>query len=95
MSNKGIYADVFLAQIPRSIQAFAVGRLASPLFDLVGDAKVELLGNARKLRRLSLSRENAAGMDRLNRVQAQGDVDSENALMLEAVRRAQERERLR
>jgi DNA primase len=95
MSNKGIYADVFLAQIPRSIQAFAVGRLASPLFDLVGDARFELLGNARKLRRLSLSRENAAGMDRLNRVQAQGDVDSENALMLEAVRRAQERERLR
>lgn len=95
MSNKGIYADVFLAQIPRSIQAFAVGRLASPLFDLVGDAKIELLGNARKLRRLSLSRENAAGMDMLHRVQAQGDVDSENALMLEAVRRAQERERLR
>ena len=95
VSNKGIYADVFLAQIPRSIQAFAVGRLASPLFDLVGDARFELLGNARKLRRLSLSRENAAGMDRLNRVQAQGDVDSENALMLEAVRRAQERERLR
>lgn len=91
MSNKGIYADVFLAQIPRPIHSFAVGRLASPQFELVGDAKLELLENARKLRRLSLMRENAAGVDQLHRVEAQGDVASENALLLENFRRAREK----
>lgn len=95
MSNKGIYADVFLAQIPRPIHSFAVGRLASPLFELVGDAKFELLENARKLRRLSLSRENAAGVDQLHRVEAQGDVASENALLEEIGRRARERAKQR
>jgi DNA primase len=89
--QKGVYADEFLAQIPRSIHSFAVGRLASPHFELVGDAKLELLENARKLKRLSLLRENAAGVDQLHRVEAQGDVALENALLLEIDRRARKK----
>jgi DNA primase len=91
VSNKGIYADEFLAQIPRSIHSFAVGRLASPLFELVGDARYELLENARKLRRLSLSRENAAEVDELHRVSASGDVDSEMALLRNIDRRVRQK----
>ncbi|HVY49883.1 MAG TPA: DNA primase [Minicystis sp.] len=87
--QKGVYADEFLAQIAPSIHSFAVGRLASPRFELVGDAKLELLENARKLRRLSLLRENAAGVDQLHRAETRGDVASENALLLEIMRRAQ------
>ncbi len=81
--NKGLYADEFLAQIPRPIHSFAVGRLASPQFEQIADAKFELLENARKLKRLSLTRENAAGVDQLHRAEAQGDVDAEMALLRE------------
>jgi len=94
MSNKGIYADEFLAQIPRSIHPFAIGRLASPIFELASEAKVELLENARKLRRLSLSREHAAEVDELHRVEAQGDVDSEMELLRRIARRAREKQGL-
>ncbi|MFO0761039.1 MAG: DNA primase [Byssovorax sp.] len=90
-ANKGLYAAEFLAQIPRPIHPFAVGRLASPRFELIGDAKFELLENARKLKRLSLTRENAAGVDQLHRAEAQGDVDSENALLREAALRARKK----
>ncbi len=89
--NKGIYADDFLAQIPPSIHPFALGRLASPKFEAVSDARFELLGNARKLKRLSLTRENAAVVDLPNKVEAQGDIDSVNALLLETVRRARQK----
>jgi DNA primase len=90
-TNKGLYADEFLAQIPRPIHSFAVGRLASPQFEQIADAKFELLENARKLKRLSLTRENAAGVDQLHRAEAQGDVDSENALLREAALRARKK----
>jgi DNA primase len=90
-SNKGIYADEFLAHIPRSIHAFAVGRIASPAFELVGEAKFELLENAQKLRRLSLSREHAAEVVKLHRVEAQGDIASEIALLHEIKRRTREK----
>jgi DNA primase len=94
LSNKGIYADEFLAQIPRPIHPFAVGRLASPEFENVGEAKFELLENARKLKRLSLTREKEAGVDRLHRVEAQGDVAAENALLREIARMAREKQGL-
>lgn len=80
--------DEFLAHIPASIQAFAAGRLASPVFETVDDAREELLKNARKLRRRSLARENAATVDELQRVAPQGDVALEDVLMLESVKRA-------
>ncbi|HEY4121067.1 MAG TPA: DNA primase [Byssovorax sp.] len=90
-AQKRVYADEFLAQIAPSIHSFAVGRLAVPRFEAADDAKLELLENARKLKRLSLSRENAEGVDQLHRVEAQGDVASENAILLEIMRRAQKK----
>lgn len=87
----GVYADEFLAQIPPSIQAFAVGRLASPAFDSADVAKNVLLDNARKLSSLSLKRENAAEREQLHRVEATGDADMENELLRAVFLRAQKR----
>jgi DNA primase len=87
-TETGINSDEFLARIPGSIHSFAAGRLTSPEFEAAGEAKDELLKNAGKLRRLSLSRENAATVDELHRVAPQGDVALEDALLLESLRRA-------
>lgn len=90
-AEMGVYADEFLAQIPRSIHSFAVGRLASPAFDTSDVAKGVLLDNARKLSSLSLKRENAAEIEQLHRVEAQGDAAKEDELMRAAFQRAQRR----
>jgi DNA primase len=86
-----LHGDEFLALLPRSIHAFAAGRLALPLFETAAEAKGELLENARKLKRLTLSRENAASMERLHRADVQGDVAQEDALLREFARRAREK----
>ena len=87
----GVYADEFLAQIPRPIHSFAVGRLASPAFETVDVAKSVALDNARKLSSLSLKRENAAEIEQLHRVQAQGNADEENERLRAAFARAGKR----
>lgn len=87
--QKGLYADEFLAQIPGSIHSFAAGRLASPVFEAVGEARAALLNNARKLERLSLSREKAAVVDQPNKAEALGDVAAVEAMLRDAQRRAQ------
>ncbi len=87
----GVYADEFLAQIPRPIHSFAVGRLASPEFETVEVAKSVLLDNARKLSSLSLKRENAAEIEQLHRVEATGDADKEDELLRAAIARARKR----
>jgi DNA primase len=86
--EKGLAAADFLAQIPPPIHPFAAGRLASPAFEALGDAKVALLRNAGKLERLHLKRENAAVVDRLHRVESQGDSAAENELLREVQRRS-------
>jgi DNA primase len=90
-AEMGVYADEFLAQIPPSIHSFAVGRLASPAFDTSDVARGVLLDNARKLSSLSLKRENAAEIEQLHRVEAQGDAAREDELMRAAFQRAQKR----
>ena len=87
----GVYADEFLAQIPRPIHSFAVGRLASPAFETVDVAKSVALDNARKLSSLSLKRENAAEIEQLHRVGATGDADKEDDLLRAAIARARKR----
>jgi DNA primase len=87
----GVYAEQFLAQIPRPIHPFAVGRLASPAFETVDVARGVLLDNARKLSSLSLKRENAAEVEQLHRVEAEGDADKENDLLRAAAARARKR----
>lgn len=92
--EKGLAAAEFLAQIPPSIHSFAAGRLVSPAFEAAHEAKTELLENARKLRRLTLLRENAAVVDQLQKGVAMGDVAAEDALLREVQRRALEKHRL-
>lgn len=87
-------ADEFLAQIPASIHAFAAGRLASPVFETAEMAREELLKNAGKLKKLSLLRENAATADQVQRMAPLGDVALEDALLLEAAKRAKAKLRL-
>lgn len=89
--EKGLAADEFLAQIPRSIHPFAAGRLASRAFEAVSEAKADLLENAGKLRRLTLKRENAAVVDQLQRGEAMGDVASEEAFLRQVQRRSREK----
>jgi DNA primase len=89
--EKGLAADEFLAQIPPSIHSFAAGRLAAPVFEGAREAKTELLENARKLKRLTLERENAAAVHQLQRGEAMGDAASEDALLREVQRRAREK----
>src|SRR5262249_40181981 len=43
--QNGLYASEFLAQIAPSIHSFAAGRLASPVFEVGAEARVELLTN--------------------------------------------------
>jgi DNA primase len=87
----GVYADEFLAQIPRPIHSFAVGRLASPAFETADVARGVLVDNARKLSSLSLKRENAAGIEQLHRGEAQGDADTENEMLRVMAERARKR----
>jgi DNA primase len=60
----------------------------------VGETKVQLLKNAKKLKDLSLKRENAAVVDQLHRAESLSDVASETALLREVDRRARERQGL-
>jgi DNA primase len=93
--QKEIWGSEFLAQIPPAIHAFGAGRLASPAFDVLSEAKTELLENAGKLKRLMLRRENAFVVDQLHRAGALGDATSENDLLREVQRRSREKLGLR
>lgn len=86
--EKGFRTADFLALLPPPIHSFAVGRLASPVFEGLADAKIALLRNAEKLERLSLRRENAAVVDQLHRGGAQGDAAAENELLRGVERRS-------
>jgi DNA primase len=89
--QKDLDAAEFLAQIPGPIHSFAAGRLASPLFEAAVDAKAAISDNARKLERLSLSREKAAVRDQPNKAEALGDLDAVEAMLRDAARRAQKK----
>jgi DNA primase len=91
VGQKGIYTAEFLAQIAAPIHHFAAGRLASPVFESSAEARVELLNNAGKLRRLHLKRENAAVVEQLHRSRAHGDAAEEDALLREVERRTREK----
>lgn len=80
--------------IPQAIHAFAVGRLASPQFTDPREARTELLGNAEKLRRRSLTGDKAVKVRKLARAQQQGDVTTEDELLRELDRVARQKRRL-
>lgn len=87
--QKTLDSGSFLAQIPPPIQAFASERLAAPHHDTRDDAKVHLLENAQKLRRLILARE-ANDLAR-EQYRAAGDWQVETDLAREADERVRQR----
>lgn len=83
--------EEFLATLPRSIQAFASGRLTSPEFEEVSDAKAEVLDNARKLRTLGERREKSEAIEKLSR----GTFDDDSLEVLRALSERARRTKLR
>jgi DNA primase len=75
----------FLATLPRSIQRFAAGRLASPNFEDIAEAKSELLENTHKLKVLGFQRQDSAARGALEK---SASVDDESALLREIEQRA-------
>ncbi len=88
--GRGEVAD-FLATLPRSIQKFAAGRLASPSFENAADAKAELLENTTKLRSLRWQRENQLARGVLERTPS--SLDDESAALLRDVEERARRKR--
>jgi DNA primase len=84
-----------LAQLPMPIHTFAAQRIAVPVHELREDAKRELVSNARKLKRLGLSRQKAHVVEALHRVERMGDRAAEDALLREMDRRAREKHGLK
>jgi len=93
-TKKSLQAAELLDFIPQAIHSFAVGRLTSPKFSDLEDAKMELLENAEKLRRRSLTGDKAVKVQELARAQGQGDVDAEDELLRELERVARNKRRL-
>ncbi len=89
LPQKTLDSGSFLAQIPPPIQAFASERLAAPHHDSRDDAKVHLLDNAQKLRRVVLGRE-ANDLAR-EQYKAAGDWQVETELAREAADRVRQR----
>jgi DNA primase len=87
--QKTLDSGSFLAQIPPPIQAFASERLARPNHDSSDDAKVHLLENAQKLRKVVLGRE-ANDLAR-EQYRAAGDWQAETELAQEAAKRVGQR----
>jgi len=84
-------ASEILAHVPASLHTFAAQRLAAPRHVSPDEARMELLSNAQKLKRLGLSREKAQAVEALHRIGRAGDAAAEDALLRELERRARER----
>lgn len=80
-----------LAHVPASLHTFAAQRLAAPRHSSPGEARMEILSNTQKLKRLGLSREKAQAVEALHRVGRAGDAAAEDALLGELSRRAREK----
>ncbi|MEM1029761.1 MAG: CHC2 zinc finger domain-containing protein [Myxococcota bacterium] len=90
-AKKALDGPEILDLLPPAIHSFAVGRLASPRFSDRDEARVELVDNAKKLRRRSLAGDNAAKVQELNRADALGDTDAADELLREMSRKAKEK----
>ena len=88
-AEQSLDTDAFLAQLEGKVQAFAARHIAAPETDDEKQAKVFLLDNANKLKRLLLSQE-AAEISR-ETYRAQGDHDAERELLRESQERLREK----
>ena len=84
-ADKKLDTDAFLAQMEPAIRAFAAERLVNPVTESETQAKVYLLDNANKLKRLLLSQE-AAEISR-ETYRAHGDSEAERELLRESQER--------
>lgn len=80
-SQDGAVTAEVLALVPASLHTFAARRLAAPRHESADEARVELLSNAQKLKRLGLSREKAEAVEALHQVGRAGDAAAEDALL--------------
>ncbi len=87
---RGGSAPDFLAKVPSSIQSFAAGRLASPVFEDITQAKTELLDNSKLIRSIGWKRQNSDARDVLMRAPSSLDSESE-ALLREIEQRARKK----
>ncbi len=92
--KKSLHAAQLLDFMPQAIHAFAAARLAAPRFAEIEAARTELLDNAEKLRRRTLTGDKAAKVQELARAQGQGDVEAEDELLRELERVARKKRRL-
>ncbi len=92
--KKALFGPELLDLLPQAIHPFAVGRLASPLFSKVDDARMELVENAKKLRWRSFQSDKAVKVQELAHAQGLGDTDAEDELLRELARAALEKRRL-
>ncbi|MBK7586384.1 MAG: toprim domain-containing protein [Myxococcales bacterium] len=83
--------ELILAKLGPSIHPFASARLAAPRHERLEDARLELLQNVEKLKRLELKRRRSEVVAELQRAASVGDVDQEMALLREHMRRTRER----
>jgi len=84
-ADKKLDTDAFLAQMEPAVRAFAAERLVNPVTESETQAKVYLLDNANKLKRLLLSQE-AAEISR-ETYRAHGDSEAERELLRESQER--------
>jgi DNA primase len=89
--NKSLYTDTFLAHLPQSIHDFALRRLCDRTHIEMDIARLEFLQNAQKLKQRELAREHARVTEKVGHAWESGDVKAEDALLLEAQRRAREK----
>jgi DNA primase len=87
---QGGSAPDFLAKVPSSIQSFAAGRLASPVFEDITQAKTELLENSNKIRSILSKRQDSDARDVLMKAPSSLDSESE-ALLREVTQRARKK----
>ncbi|MBW2459568.1 MAG: toprim domain-containing protein [Deltaproteobacteria bacterium] len=92
--KKSLHAAQLLDFMPEAIHAFAAARLAAPRFAEIEAARTELLDNAEKLRRRTLTGDKAVKVQELARAQGQGDVEAEDELLRELERVARKKRRL-
>ncbi|MBM4376103.1 MAG: toprim domain-containing protein [Deltaproteobacteria bacterium] len=83
--------DEVLDLIPRSVHAFASGRLAAPKFGELKEARAELLDNASKLRTKTLQADRTAVLEQMTRASRLGDREAEDELLAELARRSKQK----
>jgi DNA primase len=81
--------EVFLAKVPRSIHAFASGRLAAPRYDRIEDARTVLLKNIGKLMRAQQRKPEV--FEAIQQAAADGDFEQELVLLRRYAQRARQR----